>query len=52
MMDVSDETRGGLIAFAAKDGDLTANAKPDAAAERRVSELLRMIAATHEFQRA
>ena len=52
MIEVSAETRGGLIAFAAKDGDLTANAELDAESERRVSELLQMIAATHEFQRA
>ncbi len=45
MVSVSEDTRDSLIAFASKDGD-------DVESERRVAELLQMIAATHEFQRA
>ena len=52
MIDVSADTRDRLIAFAAQEGDLTADAQTTPDSERRVSGLLRIIAATHEFQRA
>ncbi len=53
MVSVSDETRDLLVEYAAaQGGDITANAQVDADTSERVAQLLQMIAATHEFQRA
>ncbi len=52
MLSISDETRAGLIAYASAGGDLIANPELDAETEQRIAQLLQMIAATHEFQRA
>jgi hypothetical protein len=50
---VDDETRTALVDFAAAEGDLHLQAhQPGDAAEQRVGHLLRMIAATREFQLA
>ena len=50
---VSPQSRNVLIQFASEQGDLTVDS-PDANghAERRVTETMQVIAATHEFQRA
>jgi hypothetical protein len=49
---VDDETRTALVAFAARDGELHLQGhQPGDASEQRVGNLLRMIAATREFQR-
>jgi hypothetical protein len=52
MISVSDETRSSLIDYAAAEGDVVAGAEVDADTRDRVAQLLQMIAATHEFQRA
>jgi uncharacterized protein (DUF1800 family) len=50
---VDDETRAALVAFAAAEGELHLKAhQPGDASEQRVGTLLRMIAATREFQLA
>ncbi|HEY5870372.1 MAG TPA: DUF1800 family protein, partial [Candidatus Tectomicrobia bacterium] len=50
---VDDETRTALVAFAAAEGELHLQAhQPGDASEQRVGNLLRMIAATREFQLA
>jgi hypothetical protein len=50
---VGDETRAALVAFAARDGELHLQGhQPGDPAEQRVGNLLRMIAATREFQLA
>ena len=50
---VSDDTRESLLAFASKRGDLdVAGPEPDEEAQRRVAEMLQLVAATTEFQRA
>ena len=50
---VDDETRTALVAFAAAEGELHLEAhQPGDASEQRVGNLLRMIAATREFQLA
>ena len=50
---VSDDTRESLLAFASKRGDLeVAGREPDEEAQRRVAEMLQLVAATTEFQRA
>jgi uncharacterized protein (DUF1800 family) len=50
---VDDETRAALVAFAARDGELQLQGhQPGDASEQRVGNLLRMIAATREFQLA
>ena len=50
---VSDDTRESLLAFASKRGDLeVAGREPDEKAQRRVAEMLQLVAATTEFQRA
>ena len=52
-LSVSGETHAALVEFASEGGDLDlAEAEPDAKAEKRVAEVLRLVAATHEFQRA
>ena len=52
MVSVSDDTRASLVDYAAREGDLVATAELSEDGRRRVAQLLRMIAATHEFQRA
>ncbi len=52
MVSVSDETRTSLVDYAAADGDVIAGADVDPDTRDRVAQLLQMIAATHEFQRA
>ena len=52
MVAVSDETRSSLVDYAAADGDVIAGADVDPDTRDRVAQLLQMIAATHEFQRA
>ena len=52
MISVSDDTRDSLINYASADGDITANPTLDAETSERVAQLLQMVAATHEFQRA
>jgi len=50
---VSKDTRASLVEFALKDGDLDLGAMgPDREAYRRVAEMLKLVAATPEFQRA
>ena len=50
---VSDDTRESLLAFASKRGDLEAGGpEPNEEAQRRVAEMLQLVAATTEFQRA
>ena len=50
---VSDDTKESLLAFASKRGDLeVAGREPDEEAQRRVAEMLQLVAATTEFQRA
>ncbi len=50
---VADDTRESLLAFASKRGDLeVAGREPDEEAQRRVAEMLQLVAATTEFQRA
>ena len=50
---VSDDTRESLLAFASKRGDLEIGGRePDEEAQRRVAEMLQLVAATTEFQRA
>jgi hypothetical protein len=50
---VHDETRAALVAFAAPDGELhLAEHQPGDTSEQRVGNMLRMIAATREFQLA
>ena len=50
---VSDDTRETLLAFASKRDDLeVAGREPDEEAQRRVAEMLQLVAATTEFQRA
>ena len=52
MMSVSDETRASLVNYASADGEIIAGPEVDPETEQRVSQLLQIIAATHEFQRA
>ena len=52
MISVSEGTRSTLVEYAAGQGDLIAGSHVDADTQERVAELLQMIAATHEFQRA
>ena len=52
MMSVSDETRASLVDYASADGEIIAGPEVDPETEQRVSQLLQIIAATHEFQRA
>jgi hypothetical protein len=50
---VDDETRTALVDFATAEGELHLRAhQPGDASEQRVGHLLRMIAATREFQLA
>ena len=50
---VSADTRSALVDFALKEGDLDVGTRePDEEAQQRVAEMLRVIAATPEFQRA
>ena len=50
---VSEETRESLLDFASAGGDLDVGSDaPDEAAQRRVAEILQLVAATSEFQRA
>ena len=50
---VSDETRSALVEFASKGGDLQVGTTGlDEGARRRIAEMLRVAAATPEFQRA
>ena len=50
---VSDDTMESLLAFASKRGDLEVGGRePDEEAQRRVAEMLQLVAATTEFQRA
>ena len=49
---VSDETRASLLEFASKGGDLDVSAAGPESSERRVAEMLQLVAATHEFQRS
>ena len=50
---VSEESRSVLLEFASKQGDLELSAaEQDRQAERKVGEVIRLVAATHEFQRA
>ncbi len=50
---VSDDTKESLLAFASKRGDLEVGGRePDEEAQRRVAEMLQLVAATTEFQRA
>jgi hypothetical protein len=50
---VHDDTRAALVAFAARDGALHLQAhQPGDSSEQRVGNMLRMIAATREFQLA
>ena len=50
---VSEESRSVLLEFASKQGDLELSAaEQDGQAERKVGEVIRLVAATHEFQRA
>ena len=52
MISVSGETRDSLIAYASTDGDIIAGSTVDSETAERVAQLLQMVAATHEFQRA
>ena len=50
---VSEETRSALLGFASQGGDLDPGAsEPDDQAQRRVADMLQLVAATSEFQRA
>ena len=50
---VEDDTRAALVEFAARDGELhLQNHQPGDAAEQRIGDMLRIIAATREFQLA
>jgi hypothetical protein len=50
---VEDDTRAALVEFAARDGDLQIQGhQPGDAAEQRIGNMLRIIAATREFQLA
>ena len=50
---VSSATRSVLIAFASQQGDLALSGHgADNQADRRVVEMIQLVAATHEFQRA
>jgi hypothetical protein len=52
-IDVSDETRTVLVDYAANQGDLDLrNREPGDESEKRVSNMLRLIAATREYQLA
>ena len=52
-IDVSDETRSVLVDYATRDGDLDLNDhRPGDEAERRVANMLRLVAATREYQLA
>jgi hypothetical protein len=52
-LDVDDETRTALLDFASADGELNLkNHQSGDAAEQRVGNMLRMIAATREYQLA
>jgi Protein of unknown function (DUF1800) len=52
-LEVHDDTRAALVEFTARDGDLRLQEhQPGDAAEQRVGNMLRMIAATREFQLA
>ena len=52
-LDVSDDTRKELVQFASIGDDLRLSPEdPDGEARQRILEVLRMIASTHEFQRA
>ena len=49
---VSEDTRAALVEFASPGGDLRLTDEgPDEEAESRVAQVLRLAAATHEFQR-
>ena len=52
MVSVSDDTRATLVDYAADGGELVANPELSDDNRERVAQLLQMIAATHEFQRA
>ena len=52
MVSVSDDTRASLVDYAAGDGELTADPELTNENRERVAQILQMIAATHEFQRA
>ena len=52
MVSVSDETRSSLVSYATAEGDVIAGPEVDNETSERVAQLLQMIAATHEFQRA
>ena len=52
MVSVSDETRSSLVSYATAEGDVIAGPEVDSETSERVAQLLQMIAATHEFQRA
>ena len=49
---VSDETRSSLVDYATAEGDIVAGPEVNEETSERVAQLLQMIAATHEFQRA
>ena len=52
-IEVSDETRSVLVDFASRDGDLDLNGhQPGDEAEQRVGNMLRLVAATREYQLA
>jgi uncharacterized protein (DUF1800 family) len=52
-LEVDEETRAALVEFAARDGDLHLQGRqPGDTSEQRIGNLLRMIAATREFQLA
>ena len=52
VISVSDETRASLVDYATAEGDIVAGPQVDQETSERVAQLLQMIAATHEFQRA
>ena len=52
MVSVSDDTRASLVDYAADAGELAADPELSDENRERVAQLLQMIAATHEFQRA
>ena len=52
MVAVSDETRASLVGYASADGEIVTGPEVDSDTSERVAQLLQMIAATHEFQRA
>ena len=49
---VSEETRAVLEDFASQSGDLQPGQELDKTTQQRVAQVLQMVAATHEFQRA